>query len=65
MTLDDIRGRATITVDETASVLDMGLRQTYAAIRDGSLPSLRLLRRILVPVPALLCLLGDIEGEDG
>lgn len=65
MTLNDVRARATITPEEAAALLGMGMRQTYAALRDGSLPSIRLSRRYLVPVPALLRLLGDVEGEDG
>lgn len=64
MTIDEIRNRATITPAEASDLLGMGMQQTYSALKDGSLPSIRLSRRILVPVPALLRLLGDIEGED-
>lgn len=64
MTIDDIRHRATIDIPEAAELLGMGLRQTYAAVRDGSLPSLRLSRRILVPVPALLRLLGAVNDDE-
>ncbi|WP_158862007.1 helix-turn-helix domain-containing protein [Leifsonia sp. AG29] len=59
MTLNDVRDRATTTPEEAADLLGMGMRQTYAALKDGSLPSIRLSRRYLVPVPALLRLLGE------
>lgn len=63
MTLDDIRGRATLTPEEASGLLGMGMRQTYAALKDGSLPSIRLSRRYLVPVPALLRLLGEVDHD--
>lgn len=63
LTLDDIRTRATITPEEASNLLCMGMRQTYAALKDGSLPSIRLSRRYLVPVPALLRLLGEVDHD--
>jgi excisionase family DNA binding protein len=53
-------GRAVITVGEAAEALNLKRTATYEAVRRGQLPSLRLGRRLFVPVPALLRLLnGD------
>jgi excisionase family DNA binding protein len=58
LTLDDLRGRATITVAEAADVLTISRDSAYRAAQAGDLPTLRLGRRLLVPVPKLLALLG-------
>lgn len=52
--LDQLRGRATITVEQTAQLLGLGRTAAYDAARRGELPTRRLGRRLLVPVPALL-----------
>ncbi len=57
-TLDELAGKATITVEQTAQVLGLGRTTTYDAVRRGELPTRRLGRRLLVPVPALLEWLG-------
>lgn len=57
-TLDDIKGKALITVMETAEVTGLGRTATYDAIRRGDIPHRRVGRRVLVPVPALLTWLG-------
>jgi excisionase family DNA binding protein len=59
MTLDEIRGRATLSIAETSELLGLGINQTYTAARTGELPALRLGRSYRVPVPALLALLGE------
>lgn len=56
--LDQLRGRTTITVEQAAQVLGLGRTAAYDAARRGELPTLRLGRRLLVPVPALLTWLG-------
>ncbi|MEQ8716666.1 MAG: helix-turn-helix domain-containing protein [Acidimicrobiales bacterium] len=56
--LGDIESRLTLTVEEVASLLSLGRSATYEAIRRGEIPSRRLGRRVLVPVPALLEWLG-------
>lgn len=64
-TLDDIRNRATITVPEAGQVLGLGRDSSYRAAERGELPTLKLGRRLLVPVPKLLRLLGlDPDTED-
>jgi excisionase family DNA binding protein len=57
MTLSDLTDRATITMDEAAGVLGVSRASAYEAVRRGQIPSLRLGRRVLVPVPQLLELL--------
>jgi excisionase family DNA binding protein len=52
--LDDLDHRITLTIEETASLLGLGRTATYEAARRGQLPSRRLGRRVVVPVPALL-----------
>ncbi|RIK10604.1 MAG: DNA-binding protein [Acidobacteria bacterium] len=56
--LAKLHGRATISVEETAKVLGIGRTAAYEAARRGELPTRRLGRRVLVPVPALLEWLG-------
>lgn len=63
--LSDIAGRATITVPEAARVLGISTNAAYRAVDAREIPSLRLGRRILVPVPKLLALLGDKSEQHG
>ncbi len=59
MNLDDLRGRATCTVEEAAALLGVGRATAYEAARRGQLPTLHLGRRILIPVPRLLALVSE------
>lgn len=64
-TIERLRGRHTCSVDEAAALLGIGRSTAYAAVRDGSLPALRLSGRLLVPVAKLLAMLGvDPELEE-
>lgn len=54
----DVGGRATLTVEEAAALLGIGRSAAYEAARRGQLPTRRVGRRLLVPVPALLEWLG-------
>ena len=56
--LDDIEARLTLSVEEVASLLGLGRTATYEAARRGEIPSRKLGRRVIVPVPALLEWLG-------
>lgn len=58
-TLQDVRKRAAISVEEAGEVIGIGRASAYAAVRNGALPSIRIGRRLVVPVPALLALLGE------
>lgn len=62
VTLDDVRGRATISVDEAASVLGIARGSAYEAARLGELPILRFGRRMVVPTARLLAMLGEVDG---
>jgi excisionase family DNA binding protein len=53
-----VRGRTTCNIDEAALILGIGRSTAYAAAHDGSLPTVRLSHRLLVPVPRLLAMLG-------
>ena len=55
-------GRTTISVTEAGLVLGIGRSAAYDAVRRGEIPSLRIGRRVLVPVPRLRALIG-IEGN--
>ena len=57
-TLDNLEHRITLTVEEVASLLGLGRTAAYEAARRGQLPSRRLGRRVVIPVPALLEWLG-------
>ena len=61
ITIDDLKGRATCSVDQAAAVLQIGRSTAYAAAHDGSLPVLRISNRLLVSVPRLLAL---IDGQE-
>lgn len=54
----NLGGKVTITVEEAASLLGLGRSAAYEAARRGEIPTRRLGRRVLVPVPALLSWLG-------
>jgi excisionase family DNA binding protein len=56
--LEELAGKATITVEQAAKLLGLGRTAAYDAARRGELPTRRLGRRLIVPVPALLDWLG-------
>ncbi len=63
LTLSDLRDRATITIPEAAAILGLSPWAGYAAAQRGEIPVLSMGRRKIVPVPALLRLLGATESE--
>ncbi|MGI8876141.1 MAG: helix-turn-helix domain-containing protein [Egibacteraceae bacterium] len=54
---------ATITIEEAGELLGISRRSAYRAAAAGELPTLRLGRRLLVPTPRLLALLGLPDGR--
>jgi excisionase family DNA binding protein len=52
--LEELAGRTTISVSEAAQLLGIGRTAAYEAARRGELPTRRLGRRLVVPVPWLL-----------
>lgn len=61
--IEQLRGRCTCSVEEAAAALGIGRSTAYAAARDGSLPTLRLSHRLLVPTAKLLEMLG-VERQE-
>jgi excisionase family DNA binding protein len=57
--------RATATVEEVAALYGIARATAYEGVRAGSIPSLRVGRRCLVPVPALAAALLGVatNGE--
>lgn len=60
--LGDFETRLTLTIEEVAGLLGLGRTAAYEAARRGEIPSRRLGRRVVVPVPALLDWLGATES---
>ena len=54
LTLNDLHGRATVTVEEAGELMGVSRGLAYAAARRGDLPTHRLGHRIVVPTHALL-----------
>ena len=55
--------RKKMTVPEAAKVLGIGLSIAYEAARNGELPTIRIGKRILVPIVALDRMLDRKVGE--
>lgn len=63
--IDQLRSRRTCSIDEASRVLGIGRSTAYAAAHDGSLPTLRLSHRLLVPTAKLFAMIGvEPEGEE-
>ncbi|MCC5948111.1 MAG: helix-turn-helix domain-containing protein [Nitriliruptoraceae bacterium] len=63
MTLDELREHTTVTVAEAGAVLGLSRNAAYAAVKAGEIPSLTFGRRVVVPVPALLRMLGADDDQ--
>ena len=59
-TAEDWRDRSTVTVEEAAPIIGVSRGSAYAAARSGEIPTVRVGRRMVVPVVALRRLLGEI-----
>jgi len=57
LTIDGLRARTTVSVEEAARVLGISRGGAYDAARRGDLPTISLGRRLRVPVPVLLRML--------
>ena len=58
-------GRRTRTIEEAAKALGIGRNQAYEAARKGEIPTVRIGKRILVPVAALERLLAGESVATG
>ena len=62
----DTQAKLTLTVQEAATLLGIGRNSAYEAIKTGTIPSVQIGRRILVPRAALeRMLMVPKETEDG
>lgn len=55
----------TLSVEEAGEILGISRRSAYRAANRGELPTLRLGRRLLVPTPRLLSMLGAMVNSEG
>ena len=62
MTLDELYGRATITVAECAVLLGVDVRTVARAVEYGQIYGVRVGRRIVIPARQLWKMLADPEG---
>lgn len=61
--IDEKREKLTLTVEETARVLGISRANCYECVRQGSIPSLRFGRRIVVPKAALMRKLEELGSD--
>ena len=57
LTLDEVRQRTTLSVPEAGAVLGLSRNTSYQAAERGDIPTIRIGRRMVVPVPRLLAML--------
>jgi excisionase family DNA binding protein len=55
--------RITLTVEEAGALLGISRTLAYELVRRGEIPSLRLGRRVVVPVRALEAMLDRVVAE--
>jgi hypothetical protein len=59
MKIDELRHLPpTLPVEEAGRLIGIGRSAAYAAARSGELPTITIGRRVVVPTPRLLALLG-------
>ena len=61
--VSDIQGLATVSVDVAAAFLGVAPNTLYAAARAGEIKSLRLGRRVVIPVLPLLAMVGAASAD--
>ena len=62
--LADVRGRATCEVPDAGALLGLSRSSAYRAAARGEIPTIRLGRRLVVPVAKLLEMLGEGRTND-
>ncbi|HPC72554.1 MAG TPA: helix-turn-helix domain-containing protein [Treponema sp.] len=55
--------KLTLTVEETAQLLDLSRSLTYEAVRNGTIPSIKIGRRYLIPKQGIERML-DIQSNN-
>jgi len=62
--LTELRGKTTVPIwPDAARALGLSRNSAYKAAADGSLPTLRFGKRLVVPVPKLLAMLGVVDDR--
>ena len=61
---DDANDSLVLTPTETAKILRIGRGTVYEQIRNGTIPSIRMGRKILVPKAALIEMLETAKGKE-
>jgi excisionase family DNA binding protein len=61
--LDLLKNHLVLNVDEVARLLRLSRMAAYKGVWDGEIPSVKVGRRILVPVAGLKTLLGLVETD--
>jgi len=64
LTLDDLRARPTVTVEEAGAMLGLSRSSTYAAARRGQIQTIRIGRRLVVPSSSLLRMLDPQQPAE-
>ena len=67
LTPEELDSRTTLTIEEMSLTLGIGRNTAYQAVRTGEIPSIRIGRRILVPVAAfekMLLEAGQVANHD-
>ena len=59
-----MRGRLTITVGEAAEMLGISRSSAYQYATRNEIPTLRLGRRVLIPLAPFLAMLGEKPNDD-
>ena len=63
LSMNDLSDRAVISVAQCAELLGTGRSATYEAVRHAQIPSVKVGRRTLIPVPGLLRWLGSCDEK--
>lgn len=64
--IEELQGRATISIEEAGRYLSLSRASAYQAAREGTLPTLAFGRRRVVPVGSFLRMLGfDPPNSEG
>ena len=63
--LGPLAGRASATVDEVAALFGVARATAYEGVHAGTIPSLRIGRRVVVPVPGLAAALLGVQTNNG
>jgi hypothetical protein len=56
---EDWRNRPTVPVEQAGAILGIGRNSAYEGIARGQIPSIRIGRRVVVPVAQLRRMLGE------